>query len=168
MDSMDKQDETFKGIRLDLEERSFYRFSMLARRINRCISGAYVEKFGRPANAWKIITVLGRFGRLSMTAITEHTTLEIDKVTRIVDSLVAQRLAERRQESADRRRVTVSLTARGKKVAGQMEDVIYGMEREFLVALSAPEREALYRILDQLQDKAGQVFSGTRPWQRFL
>jgi len=42
------------------------------------------------------------------------------------------------------------------------------MEREFLVALSAPEREALYRILDQLQDKAGQVFSGTRPWQRFL
>ena len=48
------------GIRLDLEQRSFYRFSVLATQINRAIAGAYVRKYGRPANGWKIITVLGR------------------------------------------------------------------------------------------------------------
>ena len=156
------------NIRLALEERSFYRLSMLASRINRCLSGAYIAKFGRPANGWKIVTILGRFGPMTMTELTEHTTLEIDKITRTVDALAEQGLAERRTDSSDRRRVMASLTTKGKKAATELEKMIAVMEREFLVTVSSRDRDVFYRVLDELQARANQLFSGTRPWKRFV
>jgi DNA-binding MarR family transcriptional regulator len=163
-----KIDGDFGEIRLDLAERSFYRFSMLATQLNRCVTGAYVEKFARPANAWKVLTLLGRFGPISVSEITAHTSLEMDKVTRVVDSLVRQGLTVRKQDSADKRRIIIYLTAKGRKVVRQIETMIYEMEREFLIALSAEERETLYTVLDKLQTRAKQIFSGKAPWKKFI
>jgi DNA-binding MarR family transcriptional regulator len=153
-------------IRLDLEQRSFYRFSMLATLINRSVATGYVQKFGRPANAWKIVTLLGRFGGLSASSINAHTTLDMDKITRIVDSLVEQGLAEREQDKADRRRIVVSLTAKGKRINSQIEAMIASMERDFLAALRPEERESLYGILDKLQLQATKVFKQGKPVAR--
>jgi DNA-binding MarR family transcriptional regulator len=150
------------AIRLDLEQRSFYRLSLLATQINRAVAGAYVVKFGRPANGWKVVTVLGRFGPLSVSQINSHTTLEMDKVTRIVDSLVAQGIATRDQDKDDRRRVMVALTAKGRRVNTQIEKRIAAMEYEFLVTLDRRKREALYELLDYLQMRADQVLGGRR------
>jgi DNA-binding MarR family transcriptional regulator len=155
------------GIRLDLEHRSFYRLSLLATQINRAIANAYVKNIGRPANAWKVVTVLGGFGSMSASQIHSHTTLEMDKVTRIVDSLVEQGLATRDQDKTDRRRVTVALSAKGKKVNAQLEEMIVAMEYEFMVILNRGEREALYEFLDRLQSRADQVFGGKRRWGGF-
>ena len=155
------------GIRLDLEHRSFYRLSLLATQINRAIANAYVKNIGRPANAWKVVTVLGGFGAMSASQIHSHTTLEMDKVTRIVDSLVEQGLATRDQDKADRRRVTVALSTKGKKVNAQLEEMIVAMEYEFMVILNRGEREALYEFLDRLQSRADQVFGGKRHWGGF-
>lgn len=163
-----REEGGFGEIRLDLAERSFYRLSILAIQLNRCVTGGYVTKFSRPANAWKVLTLLGRFGPISVSEITAHASLEMDKVTRIVDSLVRQGLTVRKQGRADRRRIIVSLTAKGRKVVRQIERMIADMEREFLIALSAEEREALYTILDKLQTRAGQIFTGHAPWKRFV
>jgi DNA-binding MarR family transcriptional regulator len=164
MTSKGKQRAARPGqIRLDLEQRSFYRFSMLATQINRSVANAYVKSFGRPANAWKIVTLLGRFGGLSASSINAHTTLDMDKITRIVDSLVEQGLAEREQDKADRRRIVVSLTAKGRRINGQVEDMIASMEHDFLAALRPDEREALYGILDKLQVQAAKIFKRGKP-----
>jgi len=37
-----KDEKDFGEIRLDLTERSFYRFSILATQINRCVTGGFV------------------------------------------------------------------------------------------------------------------------------
>jgi DNA-binding MarR family transcriptional regulator len=148
-------------IRLDLQERSFYRFSLLATQINRAVTRAFVAQHGRPANAWKVITVLGRFGALSASQIHAHTTLEADKITRIVDSLVEQGLAIRRQDKADRRRVSVALSSRGKKVNARVEQLIGEMEQEFLTVLNRSERAMLYKLLDRLQARGRQIFKAT-------
>ena len=155
------------GIRLDIRHRSFYRLSLLATQINRAIAGAYVKNIGRPANAWKVVTVLGGFGPMSASDIHSHTTLEMDKVTRIVDSLVEQGIATRGQDKADRRKVTVALSAKGKKVNARLEVMIAAMEYEFMLTLDRREREALYEFLDRLQARADQVFSGKRSWGGF-
>jgi DNA-binding MarR family transcriptional regulator len=155
------------GIRLDLKHRSFYRLSLLATQINRAIAGAYVKNIGRPANAWKVVTVLGGFGPMSASEIHAHTTLETDKVTRIVDSLVKQGIATRGQDRADRRKVTVALSAKGKKVNARLEEMIAAMEYEFMLTLDRKERDALYEFLDRLQARADQVFSGKRRWGGF-
>jgi DNA-binding MarR family transcriptional regulator len=147
------------GIRLDLEQRSFYRFSVLATQINRAVAGAYVGKYGRPANGWKIITVLGHFGTQTVSQIQAHTTLEIDKVTRVVDALLEQGIAIREQDRVDRRRVLVSLSPKGRKINAQIESIIAGMERDFLIMLTPRERESLYALLDKLQLRANQIFT---------
>jgi len=153
------------GIRLDLRHRSFYRLSLLATQINRAVANAYVKNFGRPAHAWKVITVLGAFGPLSASQINSHTTLEMDKVSRIVDRLVEQGLATRGQDPDDRRRVVIALTARGKRVNAQIEQMIADMEREFLIALGPEQRESLYMLLDRLQSRADQIFAEKRLWR---
>ncbi|MDB5535072.1 MAG: MarR family transcriptional regulator [Hyphomicrobiales bacterium] len=165
-ESMSKKiTETAKGtIRLDLEQRSFYRFSLLATQINRSVANAYVQKFGRPVHGWKVITLLGRYGPLTASQINGHTTLEMDKVTRIVDSLVTQGVATRDQDKADRRRVIVSLTAKGKRINSQIEQMIGTMEREFLIVLAAKERELFYDLLDRLQGRANQIFTVKQDW----
>jgi DNA-binding MarR family transcriptional regulator len=153
------------GIRLDLEQRTFYRFSILATQINRAVAHAYVQKFGRPANGWKVITVLGHFGPLSASQIRIHTTLEMDKVTRIVDSLVEHDLASRRQDPVDRRRIIVSLLAKGKRINAKIEQMIAEMEHEFLIALNKSDREILYDLLDRLQLRGNEIFKGKEDWE---
>jgi DNA-binding MarR family transcriptional regulator len=113
------------------------------------------------SNAWKVITVLGRFGPLSASQIHAHTTLEADKITRIVDSLVEQGLATRRQDKADRRRVSVALSPKGKSVNAGIERMIGEMEQEFLAVLNRSERAMLYKLLDRLQARGQQIFKAT-------
>lgn len=164
MISKPRKTEENDGIRLDLEQRTFYRFSMLATQINRAVAHAYVQKFGRPAHGWKVVTVLGRFGPLSASQIHAHTTLEMDKVTRIVDSLVEQGLASRQQDPTDRRRVIVSLSAKGKRINTQIEYMIAEMEHEFLIALNKGDRDILYDLLDRLQSRGNEIFVQKQQW----
>lgn len=154
------------GFRLDLEHRSFYRLSLLATRINRAIASGYVKNFGRPAHAWKVVTILGAFGPMSASQINAHTTLEMDKVTRIVDSLIEQGLATRNPDPKDRRKVVIALSVRGKRVNAQLEKMIVEMEREFLIVLNRAERETFYNLLDRLQTRANQVFGEKRIWKQ--
>src|ERR1700742_465766 len=162
------EDPGSDGIRLELEQRTFYRFSLLAMQINRAVTQAYVQKYGRPANGWKVVTVLGRFGSLSPSQIHAHTTLEMDKITRIVDSLAENGLATRQQDSADRRRFIVSLSAKGRRINAQIEDMIAAMEREFLIVLNRGERDTLYSLLDRLQSRGNQIFKIKQDWGREL
>jgi DNA-binding MarR family transcriptional regulator len=147
------------GIRTDLAQRSFYRFSLLATMINRAVTRAYVRNYGRPANGWKVVTVLGRFGPLTASQIHDHTTLEMDKITRIVDDLVDRQIARRRRDKADRRRVIVSLSGKGKRMNAKIEKTIAALEREFLIVLNRSEREALYGLLDRLQSRGSDIFA---------
>ena len=161
-----KPREENDNIRFGMSERSFYRFSLLAGQINRAIERAYVQRYGRPAHGWRVLTVLGNFGALSATEITHHNTLEIDKVTRIVDSLVEQGLVTRQQDNEDRRKIIVALTAKGKRIYIQIEEMIGQMEHEFLIVLSNQEREILYDILDRLKQRGNQVFRTVSRWAK--
>jgi DNA-binding MarR family transcriptional regulator len=152
------------GIRTDLAQRSFYRFSLLATQINRAVTRAYVQTYGRPANGWKVVTVLGRFGPLTASQIHNHTTLEMDKITRIVDNLARRKIARRQRDKADGRRVIVSLSGKGKRMNAQIEKMIAAMEREFLIVLSRGEREMLYGLLDRLQSRGKDIFAAKRGW----
>lgn len=147
------------GIRTDLAQRSFYRFSLLATMINRAVTRAYVQTYGRPANGWKVVTVLGRFGPLTASQIHDHTTLEMDKITRIVDDLVDRQIARRQRHKTDRRRVIVSLSGKGKRMNAKIEKTIAALEREFLIVLNRSEREALYGLLDRLQSRGSDIFA---------
>jgi DNA-binding MarR family transcriptional regulator len=153
--------------RVSLDERSIYRFWLLAAQIQRCLASFYVAKFGRPANAWHVFSVIGDHSEISPSEIARLTRLDRDKVTRIVDRLVAQGLMRRNQKSSDRRRVSLSLTAKGKRVHAEMEAMRRAVETEFLSALEPWERETLHRVLGKLQQRAQVMFEGKQAWRKF-
>lgn len=155
------------GIRFALEERSIYRFWLLVTQVQRCLASFYVAKFGRPANAWRIFSVIGDRAEISPSEVARLTKLERDKITRIVDQLVAQKLMRRVQKDADKRRISLSLTAKGKRVHRELESARRAIEAEFLGALDPWERETLYRLLDKLQQRASVMFEGKQAWRRF-
>jgi DNA-binding MarR family transcriptional regulator len=146
-------------IRLDLEERSFYRFSIMATQINRAVARVYVKKYGPPANAWKILAVLNKYKVQSASELKAHSTLEMDKITRIVDNLVERGFVVRKQDQLDRRRVVIRLSPAGKRVARYLEDAIATMEHQFLGVLSPAERRAFYELLEKLKARADQIFA---------
>jgi DNA-binding MarR family transcriptional regulator len=146
-------------IRLDLEERSFYRFSIMATQINRAVARVYVRKYGPPANAWKILAVLNKYKVQSASELKTHSTLEMDKITRIVDNLVERGFVVRKQDQLDRRRVVIRLSPAGKRLARYLEDAIAAMEYEFLGALTATERRTFYELLEKLKARADQIFA---------
>jgi DNA-binding MarR family transcriptional regulator len=155
------------AIRFDLQERSTYRFWLLVTQMQKCLAQFHVARIGRPANGWKIMMVAGRRAQVSAAEASRLTDLEPDKVTRIVDQLVAHGLMIRTQESADRRRVQLSLTSAGRRAYHQLHDVRRAIEIDFLGALAPRERATLYRLLDKLQARASAMFSGPRPWAKY-
>jgi len=164
---MERQLPKATGIRFALEERSIYRFWLLVTQVQRCLAAYYVAKFGRPANAWRIFSVMGDRAEISPSEVARLTKLERDKITRIVDQLVAHKLMRRNQRSPDKRRVSLTLTAKGKRVQREFETMRRTIETEFLGALDAWEREALYRLLDKLQQRANVMFDGKQAWRKF-
>jgi DNA-binding HxlR family transcriptional regulator len=98
----------------------------------------------------------------------QFVSLEPDRVTRTVDVLVKQGIVARRQDKQDRRRISLSLTAKGKRIHEQIERVRYALEYEFLSVLDDTELETLYRILDKLEPQAKSIFTSDGAWERIV
>jgi DNA-binding MarR family transcriptional regulator len=128
----------------------------------------YSEKFGLTVSTWKVLGVVGRFGPLSATETGTRTNLEPDKVTRAVDALARQGFVARRQDPGDRRRVVLSLTAKGKRVHESVSKVRDALEHEFLSVLAPVEMAALYSILDKLENRAMEIFTDKKAWRAIV
>jgi DNA-binding MarR family transcriptional regulator len=111
---------------------------------------------------------VGRFAPLAAVEVGQFVSLEPDRVTRTVDVLVRQGIVARRQDKQDRRRISLSLTAKGKRIQEQIERVRYALEYEFLSVLDDGELETLYRILDKLEPQAKSIFTSDGAWQRIV
>jgi DNA-binding MarR family transcriptional regulator len=97
-----------------------------------------------------------------------HTSLAPVAVARLLNHLVERGLVLRRQDNNDRRRASLSLSAKGQRVFEQLEMKISQLELEFLSVLNPGEREALYGTLAKLQERAQKVFAIKKPWRQLL
>ncbi|MGD9531312.1 MarR family winged helix-turn-helix transcriptional regulator [Pseudonocardia sp.] len=101
-------------------------------------------------DGWRVLLLLARGGGRSMGEIASHTALPAPTATRVVDRLVAARLAYRRHDPVDRRRVLVHLASEGRTV---VERVCLRVERRVGVALGSahpPRRAQLAELLESL------------------
>ena len=155
-------------VKVDLKQRTTYRFSLILKRLVDCLAEMHQTKFGITINGWKVMSVVGRFAPLAAVEVGQFVSLEPDRVTRTVDVLVKQGIVARRQDKQDRRRISLSLTAKGKRIQEQIERVRYVLEYEFLSVLDDTELETLYRILDKLEPQAKSIFTSDGAWQRIV
>jgi DNA-binding MarR family transcriptional regulator len=155
-------------VKVDLKQRTTYRFSLILKRLVDCLAEMHQTKFGITINGWKVMSVVGRFAPLAAVEVGQFVSLEPDRVTRTVDVLVKQGIVARRQDKQDRRRISLSLTAKGKRIQEQIERVRYALEYEFLSVLDDTELETLFRILDKLEPQAKSIFTSDGAWERIV
>jgi DNA-binding MarR family transcriptional regulator len=111
---------------------------------------------GLSREAWRVLLLLSRSGGRSMGEIAEHAAIPNPTATRVVDRLVTQQLAYRRNDANDRRRVLVHLAAGGRQVVERVSQELEELVDSAFAQLSASEAE-VSALLTELTDSIDQV-----------
>ncbi len=100
---------------------------------------------------FRTLLYIGRHPATSLSAVAEHIGLTLPSMSKLVDGLVAGKLADRGESREDRRRLTLSLTARGSGVLERVREAALRSMVKRLSALSAPERAEVAHAMRRLQ-----------------
>ena len=153
--------------KLDLEHRTAYRFAILSAMSTRCVADLY-KKFGLTVGGWRTLSLIGRYEPIYPSGIAERSSVDPDKVTRAVDRLVDKGLVARKVDQEDRRRVVLTLTARGARVYAEIDHVRRVVEEEFLSVLGPAELRQFHSAMDKLEAQARRIFNGKGTWRALL
>ena len=138
----------------DLENRIFYRFSLLVGAHVRYFTRNHIKKYKLSPQNWLILTVIGRFAPLAPSELAEHTSVSRDKITRILDHLVEQGMVSRKPDEADRRRIVLTLLSKGKRACDELETLARQVDVEILGALSPSERTRFFDFMSRIEAQA--------------
>jgi DNA-binding MarR family transcriptional regulator len=141
----------------DVEHRTAYRFAMMSAMSTRSMASLFRRR-GLTDLGWRVFSLIGHHEPVHPSHIAKRATFDPDKVSRAVDRLVRSGLVTRTVDSADRRRIILTLTPRGRKVYSEIEQARREMEREFLSVLTPEELRAFHAALDKLEAQSRKLF----------
>lgn len=127
-----------------------------ARRLTWYRAAQRLEKRGYSVHAWQLLNHLNRLGPSSQRELATSVAQHPAGVSRMLDELEAQKWVARRRAAADRRKLVVALTARGRAVLCDMKPEVEAGADEALSRLSLPEQETLRALLRKLCELDGK------------
>lgn len=101
---------------------------------------------GAGIDQWRILSLLVERGGQPMTAVADHAMLLAPKLSKLVDRMVTGNLVLRRPGVADRRRVLVAATDRGRRALAEWDAAVVGVQ-EGLREVLGPDAERLTELL---------------------
>ena len=141
---------------LPLDRWVAYRFGLIATRIGTLAMPAYREHHKLSTSAWRALAVVAHFEPLSAAMLSEHSRLDPSKVSRAIETLVGRKLLTRQKDPADQRRAVLRLTPRGREIYTDVSTTATQLEREMTATLTAVEWEALWALLDKIDEQIRQ------------
>ena len=109
-----------------------------------------LEAEGSTIEQWRTLVLLADGASHTMSEIAEHALLPPASLTRLIDRMVAENLAYRRVDPADRRRVLVRVTSRGQALHGELVARIDADRDRILAEADAGEVAQLTALLAAL------------------
>ena len=94
---------------------------------------------------------------LSAMQVAERTSTDAFFVGRAIDKLVEQGYLKKGVDPDDRRRLRLSLTATGRKVHRQVEDMINLVEADLLAGIPADHLSTFFATMSLLESRAGRL-----------
>lgn len=137
---------------LDLEHFLPYRLSVLSNRVSGAIARIYSERFALGVTEWRVIAVLGRYPGLSAGEVAQRTAMDKVAVSRAVAGLVEAGRVERAVHTDDRRRSVLRLSPAGQRIHEEVAPLAMAFEQRLLDGMADGERDALFALLDRLDE----------------
>ncbi len=113
------------------------------------------RRHGLTESSYNVLRILrggGRAGRAS-SEIGRDMVVRVPDITRLVDRLVQQGLAERHRSEEDRRVVRVRLTRKGRGLVDRLDEPLRCAHREQLGHMSRAELAELSRLLERARER---------------
>lgn len=117
---------------------------------------------------WIVIATLGRFERLTATALSEETCHDMGALTRIVDDLEAEGFVRRERTERDRRVVEIALTSEGRRYLQAGKRLVVELLNTLVEPFTREEHEMLIALLQRMMarlQEAGLAGSSAQPQQ---
>lgn len=102
------------------------------------------------ADQWRVLDVLLKTDQCTMSELADAVGTSSATLTRIIDRLVSRALVYRTADDADRRRVLVRLSERGKETVASLQPEVERAEACLLSNLTALERDQLTALLTRV------------------
>lgn len=136
-----------------LEDFLPYRLSVAANRVSRRFADRYGAEFGLSIPEWRVMAVLGRFGRLPAREISVRTAMDKVKVSRAVRQLAARGFLERAADAADARLQWLALSPAARDVHSAILPMARALEAEVTEGLGAEELALLHAALGRIAER---------------
>ena len=144
---------------LKLKDFLPYRLSVLSNRISSDIARRYQERFSLTTPEWRVMASLGETPGLSARQVADKTAMDKVAVSRAVAGLLAVKSITRKTDTADKRKVILTLSKKGQAVYRQVVPVALAYEAAILDQLEPGEK----RTLSKLLDKISEIQAGIEP-----
>ncbi len=140
-----------------LEDFLPYQLSVTANRVSRMFARRYSEDFGLSIPEWRVLAVVGRFGAISPSAVSQWTGMDKVKVSRAAAGLVDRGLVKQVADANDRRARVLSLTRKGIKTHEGVMPMARELEASLAASMSKADWASLQRILGRLSAHVQEV-----------
>lgn len=138
--------------KLALEHFLPYRLNRLSSAVSQQFRAVYGPHHDLTVPEWRVLATLAQFGTMTAKAIGKHSSMHKTKVSRAVRALEERRWLVRRESEQDRREESLSLTAPGLQVYGEIVPRALAFEAGILAALG-PHAELLLEALALMEGR---------------
>lgn len=139
-----------------------YRLHKVANLVSRSAAMRYKREFDVLLWEWRTIALLGAAGAMSLSELAKASGIDKGQLSRVASGLTARGLVLRTIDEVDNRKISLSLTAAGRKMYKGLNKVSNERNNQFVGCLTESERKSLAGILDKLEKKALELIAQER------
>ncbi len=129
-----------------------YRLSVLSNRISQDIAESYREQFDLSQREWRIMATLGEQPGLAARDVVNFTAMDKVAVSRAVNTMIENKLVERRFADDDKRRSQLTLSPKGQRIYNEIVPLALSYEKAILDKLNKDEVNTLNSLIKKLMD----------------
>ncbi|GGB42624.1 MarR family transcriptional regulator [Roseibium aquae] len=127
-----------------------YQLNFLAEQVSRSFSLIYKQQFGIGIPEWRVVAILGEFGRVTSKQVGERSTMHKTKVSRAVAALESRGYVRREPNPQDMRESFIVLTDAGRAMYDELVPQALAFSNRLRTVLEPQENAALEDIITKL------------------
>jgi DNA-binding MarR family transcriptional regulator len=129
------------------------RLALLANRLTRMM-GRACRPLGLSAPGWRVIVLLGQTDSLPLRELLARSGIDKARLSRVTTRLCGQGYIEPQATAGDRRRLSLELTPRGRKLHRELMQLLTNVQAMLLRDIGSEEYQVFERVLDSLESQS--------------